>query len=80
MSGFEEAWVRRTPGAKIVVWSLALGAAGVAPLLLYIAFGPADGNPIGLGLLAVLAVPVGAVGVGVGLIRMVVERFTRGRD
>jgi len=80
VSRAEEAWLRRTSGAKIVGWSAALGAGGTAPLLLYIAFGPADGNPIGLGLLAVLAVPVGAFGVALGLLKMLVERVTRGRD
>ncbi|MCC6610661.1 MAG: hypothetical protein IT515_13435 [Burkholderiales bacterium] len=80
MSRTEEAVLRRFSGLKIVFWSLALGAAGVAPLLLYIAFGPADGNPIGLGLLAALAVPVGAVGAGIGLIKMLVEYFTGRRD
>lgn len=57
--------------------SLAVGAAGVLPLLLYIAVGPADGNPIGLGLLAVAAVPIAGVGVFIGLIKMLVEHFQR---
>jgi hypothetical protein len=64
-------------GLKIVVWSVAIGFAGVLPLLLYMALGPADGNPIGLGLLAVVAVPVGVVGVMVGLIVMLVQKFVR---
>lgn len=79
MSRIEEALLRRLSGLKILIWSLALGAAGVAPLLLYIAFGPPGGNPIGLGLLAVVAVPVSAVGVGIGLIKMLVEYFTGSR-
>jgi hypothetical protein len=79
MSRIEEALLRRFSGLQILTWSIVLGAAGAAPLLAYIAFGPADGNPIGLGLLAVLAVPVGALGAGVGLIKMLVERFTDGR-
>jgi len=40
---------------------LLLLAAGVVPLLLYIAFGPKDGNPIGLGLLFILATPIGVL-------------------
>lgn len=44
MSGIEEALLRRSSGLRILMWSVALGLAGVAPLLLYIAFGPADGN------------------------------------
>lgn len=79
MSRIEEAWLRRFSGLRILAYSLAFGVAGVAPLLLYIAFGPADGNPIGLGLLAVVAVPVGAFGVCIGLIKMLVEHFTRDR-
>lgn len=42
---------------------LAIGAAilslGSGPLLLYCVFGPADGNPIGLGLLFFFTAPVG---------------------
>lgn len=44
-------------------------ALGLAPLLLYVVFGPADGNPIGLGLLMTVAVPVGALIVVLGLLR-----------
>jgi hypothetical protein len=79
MSRIEEALLRRFSGSRILIWSAVFGVAGIAPLLLYIAFGPADGNPIGLGLLAVLAVPVGAVGACVGLIKMLVEHFARSR-
>jgi len=60
-----------------MVWSLVIGFAGVLPLLLYMALGPADGNPIGLGLLAVVAVPVAGVGVVVGLIVTLVQKFVR---
>jgi hypothetical protein len=67
----------RSRGKKIFLTSLLIGAAGVAPLLLYILLGPADGNPIGLGLLAVVAVPASAVGMAIGLVKLVVERFAR---
>ena len=77
MSGIEQEMAGRFSGLKMLTWSVLLGCAGVAPLLLYIAFGPADGNPIGLGLLAVLAVPVSAVGAAVGLIKLLVERLRR---
>jgi hypothetical protein len=33
----------------------------IAPILLYSMLGPADGNPIGLGLLRTFGVPVGLV-------------------
>ena len=42
--------------------------------------GPEDGNPIGLGLLAFATSPFAAVGVAVGAIKMLVERFHRGRS
>jgi hypothetical protein len=80
MSGIEAAAVRRWSGAGIALGSLALGIAAVLPLLLYIAFGPKDGNPIGLGLLAVAGVPIAAVGIFVGVVKMLVERFTRGAE
>ncbi|MDZ7653553.1 MAG: hypothetical protein U5L03_13900 [Burkholderiaceae bacterium] len=35
--------------------------------MLYVAFGPADGNPIGLGLLAMLGVPLSGVLIVVGV-------------
>lgn len=77
MSRIEEALLRRFSGLKIMVWSVAIGFAGVLPLLLYIAFGPADGNPIGLGLLAVVAVPMAGVGAAIGLIKMLVQHLGR---
>lgn len=66
-------------GQRILALSLAIGFAGVLPLLLYVAIGPKDGNPIGLGLLAMLAVPVAAIGALVGLVLLAVDRFVRRR-
>ena len=77
MSRIEETLISQPAGLKIMAWSAALGFTGVLPLLLYIAFGPADGNPIGLGLLAAAAVPVAGVGLAVGLIKMLVQHFGR---
>lgn len=77
VTSLEERWLRRHPGRRILIGSLVLGAVGTAPLLLYVLFGPKNGNPIGLGLLAVVAIPVCVVGAGVGLIKMIVEHFTR---
>jgi hypothetical protein len=65
----------RVSGPAIVITSLAIGLCGVGPLLLYVLFGPADGNPIGLGLLAVVAMPVAGVTFAVGLIKTAVELF-----
>lgn len=79
MSQFEERALRRWSGTTIILRSLMFGGAGVAPLMLYIMFGPSDGNPIGLGLLAVATVPLAVCGVGIGLIKVVVEALSSGR-
>lgn len=65
------------PGLTMALWSAVLGLAGVLPLLLYVAFGSSDGNPIGLGLLAVVAVPVAGVGLAIALIKMLAQHFVR---
>lgn len=60
-------------GLRTLRWSGLIALAGVGPLLLYGVFGPADGNPIGLGLLAVLSVPAAAVLALVGIVQWLVE-------
>jgi hypothetical protein len=77
VSRVEQALIDRWSGAKIVKASAAFGLAGVAPLLLYVLLGPADGNPIGLGLLAVATTPFAAVGMAVGGVKWLVERLGR---
>lgn len=77
MSQYEEALLRRWSGMRILCASLLVAVLGVAPLGFYILFGPSDGNPIGLGLLAVVAVPVASAGVIVSLIKLAVGRFAR---
>ena len=77
MSKIEEALLRRFSGARIVGGSVLIGLAGFMPLQLYIWFGPKDGNPIGLGLLAFATLPFAVMGTAVGLIKMLVERFQR---
>jgi hypothetical protein len=79
MKDLEESLLGRRKGLRIVKISLAIGLVGVLPLLLYIAVGPEDGNPIGLGLLAVLAVPTATIGVLIGLIKLVVEALAQRR-
>lgn len=73
MALLEARRLRRLSGPRIAAASLALGIAGVGPLLVYCAFGPKDGNPIGLGLLAVAAVPIAGAGVLVGLVKWLGE-------
>jgi hypothetical protein len=68
---------RRSTGLRILRGSLVAGAIGISPLLLYMLLGPADGNPIGLGLLAMLAVPVALIGGLIGLVTLAVERIQR---
>ncbi len=63
------------PGLRLLMAGLAVLVIGVGPLLLYALFGPADGNPIGLGLLTFVAMPVGGVLALLGLIRMIFSRF-----
>jgi hypothetical protein len=53
---------------KLFWIGVGLMAASLAPLLLYVIFGPKDGNPIGLGLLMVFGVPLGLLVLIIGLI------------
>lgn len=47
--------------SRFVKAGLVVMAAGWAPLLYEITFGPADSNPVGLGLLMVIATAVGLI-------------------
>ena len=53
--------------------AIAVGAS--IPLLLYVVFGPKDGNPIGLGLLMLIGWLVGAVLIAWGAVGVVISRF-----
>jgi hypothetical protein len=55
------------PWQKILLWSVSVWALGAVPLLIYIVFGPADGNPIGLGLLYMAGQAVGLIGIVLSL-------------
>jgi hypothetical protein len=76
MNHIEEALLHRWSGLKIMAVSAALGFASILPLLLYIALGPADGNPIGLGLLAMAVAPIGGMGIVVGFVKLLVQYFS----
>lgn len=56
--------------AKLLLSGVIVPVAGTLPLILYIAFGPPDGNPIGLGLLAWLSWLIGLVFLLAGLIAL----------
>ena len=73
----EEALVRRWSGKRMIRGSMLLAAAGISPLVLYALVGPADGNPIGLGLLAVATVPIAGIGMAVGVVKLAVEHLGR---
>ena len=60
-------------GQKILLMSALLGLCGVAPLMLYVLLGPANGNPVGLGLLAMVAVPVSMAGIVIGAVTLAVQ-------
>jgi hypothetical protein len=67
----------RTPPLRLprlLMLGMLTGALMIGPLLLYIAFGPADGNPIGLGLLAMLGVLVSGVLIVVGVVQWLLAR------
>jgi hypothetical protein len=55
--------------------AIAVGAS--IPLLLYVIFGPKNGNPIGLGLLMLLGWLVGAVLIAWGAVGVVISQFRR---
>jgi len=77
MSHLEEAILRRFEGSTIVLFGLTVAVAGLLPLLLYVAFGPEDGNPVRLGLLAIAAVPTGGIIALAGIIKLLVRHFQR---
>jgi hypothetical protein len=70
----EETLLNRWSGVTIIRTGLIVGAAGMLPLLVYILVGPKDGNPIGLGLLAMATVPLAGMTLVVGFVKFCVER------
>jgi len=79
MPDLESRLLARWSGTAFVKAGLLVAILGAAPLLLYSLLGPADGNPIGLGLLAVVAVPIGFLLFGVGLLKLLIAWLgTRG--
>jgi hypothetical protein len=62
-------------GLRALKIAFAVAVVTIGPLLAYMAFGPADGNPIGLGLLAAVGVPVSGVLLLVALVQLAVDAF-----
>ena len=69
----------RKTGKWITIVCAVLVGLSIAPLLLYVVFGPADGNPIGLGLLMVFGTWVFGAGVLVGALIWAIG-IARGRS
>jgi hypothetical protein len=77
MTELAQMLLRRWKGLRIIAFSLSVGLAGMLPLLAYTAFGPRDGNPIGLGLLAASAVAIATVGVLAGMVSVFAQVLAR---
>ncbi len=77
MIDFEHRLVKRWSWLAFVKAGALVMAIGLGPILLYTLLGPADGNPIGLGLLMVVLVPVGFLLVGIGLLRLLIALLQR---
>ncbi len=80
MIDLEERLATRVSGPRFIAAGLIAGLCGIGPLALHILFGPADGNPIGLGLLAMAAVPVAGALLALGAVKTIVALLAgRGR-
>ena len=62
-------------GIKVIALSLLLVFVCAAPIMLYILLGPADGNPIGLGLLFAVGALVAHAGFVVGILLLLWDNF-----
>lgn len=56
---------------------MALMLLGAAPLLLHTVFGPADGNPLHLAMLAAVLVPIGFLLLGIGALKWLIAKAHR---
>lgn len=75
MADFEHRLLKRWTAGTFAKTGLALLAVGVLPILLYSWLGPADGNPIGLGLLMVVLAPVGFLLLGIAALKWLLARL-----
>lgn len=64
-------------GIKVIALSLMLVLVTAAPIMLYILFGPEDGNPVGLGLLFAAGALVGHIGFLVGMLMLLRDYYFR---
>lgn len=77
MADFEHGLLKRWSWRTFAIAGLLAMAIGVLPIGLYSLFGPTGGNSIGLGLLMVVAVPVGFLLLGTGLLKLLLARLQR---
>ena len=75
MAGFERGLLKRWTAAAFAKAGGLLLAIGILPILLYAWLGPAGGNPIGLGLLMVVLVPVGFLLLGIAALKWLIARL-----
>ncbi|MFZ6771855.1 hypothetical protein ACO0LB_03975 [Undibacterium sp. SXout7W] len=66
---------KRWPLSRFLIVGVVIAVAGYLPLQCYIIFGPRDGNPIGLGLLAVIGILLGMIVFSIGVIKRVIRYF-----
>ncbi len=64
-------------GLKVIALSLLLVLVCAAPMMLYVVFGPEDGNPVGLGWLFALGALVAHVGFTIGLVLLIWDVFIK---
>lgn len=65
----------RWPLSRFLLVGVTIAIAACLPLQLYIIFGPSDGNPIGLGLLAAMGILLGLAVFVTGLIKRLIRYF-----
>jgi hypothetical protein len=71
----EERLITRWSASRFLIAGVVVAGLGYLPLQLYILFGPEDGNPIGLGLFAIIMLPA-AMGIfAIGIIKLIVACF-----
>jgi hypothetical protein len=66
-------------GLKLIALSLVVLLLSALPIMIYVAIGPADGNPVGLGLLFFAGAMVAHVGFVVGLVMLIYDAYFRKR-
>lgn len=62
-------------GIKVIALSLLVVFIAAAPIMLYLLLGPADGNPVGLGLLFAAGALIGHAGFLVGVLLLLWDNF-----